>query len=333
MHYGPPPTRSDVSTPADESRRGSDPAIASWDESRFHWSATPPWIAEGEDHESRDQLPAMTFNDGGPPYSEDEDLHSPVVTSSRHGKSKSSASSFERGRSPGEVQQRGIVTQAGGFADQNGPGGAVESYRQAPQHRDSNFAKPLNRGHPPFQGPDRVSEEDVTQLQDDTRYSKDYSFTIASPDEEMHGKAVALFDFASEHENELALTEGQIILVSFRASDGWLVGEDPRTGETGLVPEAFVRLARDIDGGLDGLTSEVTEDIDASDRGNSPSKEPGSATTPRAGQVDFPSKMKHPPVQSSFSTSSKDFSPHRPPQSEDGESSPGQGSEESDADG
>ena len=215
MHYGPPPTRSDVSTPADESRRGSDPAIASWDESRFHWSATPPWMADGEDHESRDQLPAMTFNDGGPPYSEDEDLHSPVVTSSRHGKSKSSASSFERGRSPGEVQQRGTVAQAGGFDEQNGPGGAVESYRQAPQHRDSNFGKPLNRGHPSFQGPDRVSEEDVTQLQDDTRYSKDYSFTIASPDEEMHGKAVALFDFASEHENELALTEGQIILVSF----------------------------------------------------------------------------------------------------------------------
>src|SRR5271163_2874687 len=69
----------------------------------------------------------------------------------------------------------------------------------------------------------------------------------------MHGKAVALFDFTSEHQNELPLKEAQIILVSYRHGQGWLVAQDPKTGESGLVPEEFVRLVRDIEGGLNGL--------------------------------------------------------------------------------
>jgi len=88
---------------------------------------------------------------------------------------------------------------------------------------------------------------------EESRYSRDYQFTIASPDEEMHGTAIALFDFAKENQNELPLKEGQIILVSYRHGDGWLVAEDPLTNESGLVPEEFVRLLREIEGGLDGL--------------------------------------------------------------------------------
>jgi hypothetical protein len=75
----------------------------------------------------------------------------------------------------------------------------------------------------------------------------------------MHGKAVALFDFTREHENELPLTEGQVIYVSYRHGQGWLVAEDPRTGENGLVPEEFVRLLRDIEGGLTSLNGEGLE--------------------------------------------------------------------------
>ena len=135
----------------------------------------------------------------------------------------------------------------------------------------------------------------------------------------MHGKAVALFDFESEHPNELALKEGQIILVSYRHGQGWLVAEDPRTGESGLVPEEFVRLLRDIEGGLNGL-NDLNDNTDAM----SPiSNDPGSASTPTPGQQEFPhhapklSGEKHPPVQSKFSTSREDF---LPPKSEDGES-------------
>jgi hypothetical protein len=260
---------------------------------------------------TRDQLPAMTFSDGGPPYSEDEDLHSPIVTSSRHRKHKST-SGMDRGRSPGDAAYRGTLMEPTAF-DEEGPGEAVENYPYAPQHRDSHFSKPLQRAKRERSEHDRMSEEDSEPEEDDARFSKDYSFTIASPDEEMHGKAVALFDFESEHQNELALKEGQIILVSYRHGQGWLVAEDPRTGESGLVPEEFVRLVRDIEGGLNGLNA-LDENGDPATL--SPiSNDPGSANTPTPGQTEFPSHAskssgdKHPPVQSTFSTSSKDFLP------------------------
>ncbi|KAK5096509.1 HOG (high osmolarity glycerol) pathway protein [Exophiala xenobiotica] len=340
------PEASGGATPASErSRRLSDPAMLGWEDSRSQWSATPPWLAETNYNSNRDQLPAMTFNDGGPPYSEDEDLRSPVVTSkSRHKKSRSNTG--ERGRSPGAAgADRGFVSDAHGDQledyhpndtdDMDGPGGEIETHsrRQEPRHRDSNFAKPLQRLRSPHDYREALSEEDQSEgeegeeeeEEDETRYSKDYSFTIASPDEEMHGKAVALFDFVPEHENELALQEGQIILVSYRHGQGWLVAEDPQSGESGLVPEEFVRLVRHIEGGLNGL--HAMHAIDVEDGGVTPdgvsspsSNEPTSATTPNqetsdlGGHTPRPSNggtwsEKHPAVQSNFSTSSRDFSP------------------------
>lgn len=299
----------------------SDPVLAQWEDSRYTWSATPPWMSEIQQDPERQerlpvQLPAMSFSDGGPPYSEDEDLHSPIVTSSRHKKSKSQG--YERGRSPGDAGPgRGMIIGPDG--DSGEPGAAIQASlerRLQPRHRDSNFAKPLQRQRSPYDGVDQLSEEASDVDEGDGRFSKDYSFTIASPDEEMHGKAVALFDFESEHENELALKEGQIILVSYRHGQGWLVAEDPRTGESGLVPEEFVRLIRDIEGGLHGLNS-VTLD-DNGDLLSPISNDGGSAQTPTPAQHEFPSTSqhnsrpsgeKHPPVQSTFSTSSRDFSP------------------------
>lgn len=266
----------------------------------------------------------MTFKDDGPPYSEDEDIQSPIVTTNRHKKHKSN----ERGRSPGAAgPDRGIVVTAGGHPE-DGPGEAVETYDSnslqfppGPRHRDSNFAKPLQRNPEPYVPEEHLSEEEYSDGEDDARFSKDYSFTIASPDEEMHGKAVALFDFESEHQNELPLKEGQIILVSYRHGQGWLVAEDPRTGESGLVPEEFVRLVRDIEGGLHGLNSVTLDGEGSINEIISPvSTEPSSMSTPVPNNHDFPPQQqgafkpsngeKHPPVQSSFSTSSRDFSPY-----------------------
>jgi len=275
----------------------------------------------------------MTFNDGGPPYSEDEDIQSPIVMTSRHKKHKSSAGN-ERGRSPGAAGPHpGVFVGADGqqytAGDDigEGPGDAVETddprYPHEPQHRDSNFARPLQRSLSPYDGQESMSDDDYSDADNnEARYSKDYSFTIASPDEEMHGKAVALFDFESEHPNELPLKEGQIILVSYRHGQGWLVAEDPRTGESGLVPEEFVRLVRDIEGGLNGLKS-VTLDEGNGDGILTPaSNDPGFAHSPSIIHHDVSRHLskpssgsnhsgeKHPPVQSSFSTSSKDFHPY-----------------------
>lgn len=281
----------------------------------------------------------MTFSDGGPPYSEDEDLHSPVVTTSRHKKSKSANN--DRGRSPGGPSgSRGVFVGVNGDGSEtyyvneenqlhegvDGPGGEIVTYpppqtrqsllnpdvRRSGQQRDSHFASSLRRT-PEDDASYRTTESDdeYSEADDEARFSRDYSFTIASPDEEMHGKAVALFDFESEHENELALTEGQIILVSYRHGQGWLVAQDPKTGESGLVPEEFVRLVKDIEGGLNGLTAQMDDLL-------SPNSE--NAATPTVSGLGFGGHEKkasngsnviagerHPSMQSTFSTSSKDL--------------------------
>lgn len=371
-HYGPPvessANQSGNSTPASEFyRRLSDSSAATSD------GANPPWLAGpwGGDGFFSQQLPQMAYGDG-PPYSEDEDLHSPVVVSSRHKKSKFTFANLGgvgrgRGRSPGRGndgeqgatsmpanydKDRGYFAGVNGDGSEtyyvseengsaNGPGGELVTYppdqaRQsllapitytAPGQRDSHFATTLpNRSYMQEEPPDD-SDGYGSEIQNqggDSRYSKDYQFTIASPDEEMHGKAVALFDFARENENELPLIEGQVILVSYRHGQGWLVAEDPKTRESGLVPEEYVRLLRDIEGGWSSLSGEVNAEPSDEKNTRSPISGPDSAATPTQHDVARTHSAhasngsnigaeKHPPIVSTFSTSSKDLSlyPHR----------------------
>ena len=205
------------------------------------------WITEGLN--KGDQLAPIHFGDG-PPWSEDEDLQSPVVVSSRHRKHKSSGGAFNggtgrgRGRSGREEGERTAsnlgrehldhdkryLLETGGDGSEryyvnqgdeaNGPGGEIITY--PPQHstqaaqngagqRDPHFSGVLpSRSYTDETGQDYRSESDASSSasspgmtrHDESRYSRDYQFTIASPDEEMHGKAVALFDFERENENE-----------------------------------------------------------------------------------------------------------------------------------
>jgi hypothetical protein len=94
---------------------------------------------------------------------------------------------------------------------------------------------------PPWQEDPDLTSPVVTSHEHGDRISKEYEFSVASADE-IHGRAVALFDFTPENDNEAPLREGQIIWVSYRHGQGWLVAEDPESGETGLVPEEYVQL-------------------------------------------------------------------------------------------
>jgi hypothetical protein len=305
---------------------------------------------------------SSTHLDGGPPYSEDEDLHSPVVNP-RHRKHKSSGAGYSgsgdgrgRGRSRGPDgertasmlsqenfdQDRGFFMGTAGDGSEryyvnqgdeaDGPGGEFVTYppEQArhstlapysePGRRDSHFATTLpSRSYTDDTGHDYRSESDASSTasspalmrHDESRYSRDYQFTIASPDEEMHGKAVALFDFHRENENELPLVEGQVIWVSYRHGHGWLVAEDPKTQESGLVPEEYVRLLRDIQGGLNSLNQSNDQLLSpiGGDSGTPTQAEhgqfPGHGLTPSNGSSGY-----QPPVVSTFSTSSKDLHPY-----------------------
>lgn len=99
-HYGPPPessVQSGNSTPQSESqRRLSDPPNTTWEGATSQWQAGP-WGGDGL--LSNQQLPQTSYRDG-PPYSEDEDLHSPVVKSSRHKKHKSGFAALGAGGDP-----------------------------------------------------------------------------------------------------------------------------------------------------------------------------------------------------------------------------------------
>jgi hypothetical protein len=333
LFYGPLPEQpSDISTPASEvSRRLSDPPPVAWRSDRGNWSAGS-WDATGE------QLPQTAYGDG-PPYSEDEDISSPVVTShhgARHKKHKSNVVNFDhtRGRRGYPEEQRraplvavnGEGSQSGHAAEAseaNGPSGEYITYPpgssslavpEGASRRDSHFATLLpRRTYAEGEGPAYDSDEEMSEpedyLQDDNRFSRDYQFTIASPDEEMHGKAVALFDFARENDNELPLIEGQVILVSYRHGQGWLVAQDPKTGESGLVPEEYVRLLRDIEGGWNGLMNGNLHPQDANPGPESllsPVSAGPEAKTPT--QADHSSS--YTPVISTFSTSHKDLEPY-----------------------
>lgn len=262
LHYGPPPLPSAVSTPASEYRRLSDPP-PSWDTTRGSWATSP---RSTESTQGQQQLPAMSFGDG-PPYSEDEDLHSPVVTSMRQrmkaqgGDVNGETDEYVTGTGADRGTYVGMNADGsetyyinGGDAMEDGPGGEYVTYPANEGRYSHVYGNQLNY----TEGGGLESENDYSG---GDRYANDYQFAVGCPDEEMHGKAVALFDFAREHENELPLTEGQVIYVSYRHGEGWLVAEDPKTGENGLVPEEFVRLLRDIEGGLTSLNGEPGPDV------------------------------------------------------------------------
>ncbi|KAI1022499.1 hypothetical protein LB503_000553 [Fusarium chuoi] len=215
LHYGPPPEPSGppsgMTTPASEHRRLSDPPVS--------WETRMPWESWGTDGFNRGhdlapiQFGATTLRGR---TGRDLDMHS---------------SNYDRERgyymgTSGDGSETYYVNNGG---EANGPGGDFVTYppEQARHSRAYHIA----------QQP-RAAEGGYND-EDQSRYSRDYQFTITSPDEEFHGKAVALFDFERENENELPLVEGQIIWVSYRHGQGWLVAEDPKTQESGLVPEEY----------------------------------------------------------------------------------------------
>ncbi|KAH7375684.1 SH3 domain-containing protein [Plectosphaerella cucumerina] len=338
MHFGPPPEpshpASGLSTPASESRRLSDPP-ASW-ENKMSWDKggwEPDGLGRNTEH-----LAPMTFVDG-PPWSEDEDLQSPVV-SSRHRKHKSSSAALGQRRHEHARQARASVMDPSNYdrergyyvdttgdgseryyvnegAEANGPGGEFVTYPPDQARHPDQYHMGEPRQYAEHEG--YLSDSDASSASspgirgdDQSRYSRDYQFTITSPDEEMHGKAVALFDFERENENELPLVEGQIIWVSYRHGQGWLVAEDPKTRESGLVPEEYVRLLRDIEGGISSLTGNFTEGTTSPNEVGTPTQADHTAKyeQPPPATNNNPTNGYHQPVVSTFSTSSKDLDPY-----------------------
>ncbi|KAJ2755183.1 HOG (high osmolarity glycerol) pathway protein [Coemansia aciculifera] len=54
------------------------------------------------------------------------------------------------------------------------------------------------------------------------------------------GKARALYDFEAENPTELAFAENDILYITYKQCDGWLVGY--KGNQVGLIPENYVEL-------------------------------------------------------------------------------------------
>ncbi|CAN6646262.1 NAP1-binding protein 2 [Trichomonascus vanleenenianus] len=123
--------------------------------------------------------------------------------------------------------------------------GAVQSTTLSDEENDEpdGYGVPPNNygDGPPWQEDADLASPIIRSHEVGDRISKEYEFSVASADE-VHGRAVALFDFTPENDNEAPLREGQLIWISYRHGQGWLVAEDPETGETGLVPEEYVMM-------------------------------------------------------------------------------------------
>lgn len=231
MHYGPPPEGfSAVTTPASEvSRRMSDPVV----------HRLVPTVEEDDDG-SYFQLPRRTFGDSP------EDaryLRSPPI----HRRGRSNVVDYGSGRDfddDDDDRANQILY----------PDTSARFYPQSTSVPDE-----YEQSTPELQNTDSPSQSPYSDAYDDDEYS-----AMTSPDEAYPGRAIALFDFERENDNELPFSEGQVLWVNYRHGEGWLVAQDPKTGESGLVPEEYVRMLRDIEGGLTGLKSEGYE-IDSTD--------------------------------------------------------------------
>ncbi|TKA31616.1 hypothetical protein B0A50_01693 [Salinomyces thailandicus] len=179
-------------------------------------------------------------------------------------KSGAGGDMFLFGGSGGDPAGRASLRLSRGFGVSSPPGttaadsGALARSRS--RRKDSHFASTLPNRSFHSQPP----THHVPTLEDSTIYDEDLTIpldltvptsSVSSPqrtsmvpeDEELYaGQSLVLYDFVPENANELRLREGQVIMVSYRHGQGWLVAEDAASGEQGLVPEAYVRLLSDL---------------------------------------------------------------------------------------
>lgn len=269
MHYGPPPEApSGSTTPGSEfsqSRRLSEPLDNAFSSS----GRAGPWGGDGYLYPESDDveaLPSTSFGD------EDEDVE---MRRSGHRRSRSynNIAEWDRGRRR-ESREGGTGANDSMFhftTSQLDPAGS-QSLRHSRgftssssnPNRNSHFAVPPSAATlsaRAFRNSHRQSrdvtgrastggDEDFIPLDTEasTHAQSPQRASMGPEDELFAGESLALYAFEPENPNELRLHEGQIILVSYRHGQGWLVAEDPATGEQGLVPEEYVRLVRDIEG-------------------------------------------------------------------------------------
>ncbi|KAI5356543.1 Putative SH3 domain-containing protein [Septoria linicola] len=261
MHFGGPAEEgSSASTPAgwDSGRRLSESAESSTSGGKG-WHAGP-WggdgVLYGDPEQDMEPLPSTSFGATGEDWGDDETSFK--VNKHRKSRSFHDIPNYERGRrreSQGRSRgQEESSTQASQQYDPAGRDALRQSRGFTPSEngdrhprRDSHFATTLpNRSFHTSQPID--PDSDLPLDAEPSEHHSPQRESMGPEDEELFaGPSLALYGFEPENENELRLVEGEMIMVSYRHGQGWLVAEKDN-GDQGLVPEAYVRLLRDIEG-------------------------------------------------------------------------------------
>lgn len=297
MHFGGQPLEdpSGASTPSEwnATRRMSESA-----ESSAMGGRTGPWGGDGllygdPEQDTGEPLPSTSFASGsaGDDWGDDE-------TSFRNRKHRKSRSfhdmpNYERGRrresgraSRGDADMVHPLQHQQRQSDPAGRGALRQSRvafggpENGENRRDSHFATATTLPSRSFHTSQPVvTDSDLPLDAEPSLHHSPQRESMGPEDEELFaGPSLALYGFDPENENELRLTEGQIIMVSYRHGQGWLVAENPDTGEQGLVPEQYVRLLRDIE----GWDEEKGQFIDEDPFAGQPNNDDDSTTTPIA---------------------------------------------------
>lgn len=280
MHYGSPSEPpSGSSTPGSEWNAGRRQSEPLGERGTGGWSAGP-WSSDGilygdpDVQDPMDPLPSTSFHDDSQ-SGVGEDFGSSSRSKQRKSKSYANISDYERGRrreSGAHSQRRSRLTSgepdAFLFSGQQSDSAGRDSLRQSRSQGLHNASEPAGARRDLHTGGAttlaarsfHTSQPSTPALgavdpDSDLPLDSEIPSSPTSPqrqsmgpeDEELFaGESLALYSFEPENANELKLTEGQHILVSYRHGQGWLVAEDKETGEQGLVPEEYVRLISEI---------------------------------------------------------------------------------------
>lgn len=276
LHYGPLEYNpSGFSTPTadmDIARRLSDP-------SSLPEGTAGPWGDSSYDESAfSQQLPSTSFT-----YTDqdsEDDSGRSQHRYSRHRKSKSYTDVQDAGHGRQRLSGDGIYRNSKTYPHSHSMGEPYYASSRGSSNRGSSLSRqlvPADRQAYTTSQTDRLQPSMSTDSPSDHRppfiedtetvpyspSSAQHRPESASLDESFAGPSLALYDFSPEHDNELALKEGQIIQVGYRHGLGWLVALDPETGEQGLVPEEYVRLLRDIEGWEGKDEDQEDESVDA----------------------------------------------------------------------
>lgn len=117
---------------------------------------------------------------------------------------------------------------------------------------------PLHYGYFEESSDDEGNKENIKNCEGtgDGLFDKRQSMILPS-DYIVNHKAVAIYDFIPENDNELALKEGDVVYISYKHGQGWLVAENEERTKTGLVPEEYVSFIEDDEDTQSGAEEEA----------------------------------------------------------------------------